>query len=431
MLKKLNILLLHGLKNKKSWLSGVADVELMFPKYDKNNNYLVHSGVIKLPQIIKEFHFDAIIIMSTFVDLITHHGLDGNWIKQYSFLKKSGSLKIVFSQDDYWFSEIRDQFYCDYKIDKLFSVCPPETWLELFPNYIKNNGIVNQGYTTYLTAFTKSLVNFEKPHSERQFDVVYRAKKIPNAPNMLGWVKGEVGTWFLNAIKKKYSIKVDISTDSKSVIYGDDWYKFIGNSKAILGSNSGSSIRLRNKKMDYEIKKFQSKNPKALPEEVELTVIPAQDRNKNYTAISPRNLEAALIGTLQILIPGSYSNFLMPKEHYIPIMQDMSNIDEVILSMEDKEYSRRIIENCKKAFLENKILDFENLRLELTSFIRQNNRIKVDYNPIDFQKLSDRYDRYIFFAYNIYNCKEKIISFLKNYMPATTFKKIKLYFFKS
>jgi hypothetical protein len=431
MSKKLNILLLHGLRNKNSWLSGVADVELMFPKYDKNNNYLVHSGVINLPQILKEFHFDAIIMMSTFIDLITHHGLNGHWIKQYSFLKKSEALKIVFSQDDYWFSDIRDKFYCDYNIDKLYSVCQPETWNELFPDFIKKNGIVSQGYTTYLTEFTKSLVNFDKPHTEREFDVVYRARKIPNAPNIHGWIKGEIGTWFLNAIRNKYVLKTDISTDSKSVIYGDDWYKFIGNSKSILGSNSGSSIRLRNKKIDLGIKKYQNQNPEALTEEIVVSVVPIQDRNKNYTAISPRNLEAALIGTIQILTPGSYSNFLNPKEHYIPIMQDMSNIDEVLLSISDKEYCKKIIENCKKVFLENKLLDFEHLRLELISFIHRNKK-SIEINEInDFQKLSGRYKRYFYFAYNIFIFKELIIAYLKTFIPSAVFKQFKLYFLKS
>ena len=431
MSKKLNILLLHGLKNKNSWLSGVADVELMFPKYDLKNNYLVHSGVIKLPKMVQEFHFDAIIMMSTFIDLITNHGLEGHWIEQYSFLKKSESLKIVFSQDDYWFSEIRDKFYCDFNIDILYSVCQPETWHELFPNLIKKNAIIRQGYTTYLTDFTKKLVNFDKTYSDREFDVVYRAKKIPNAPNKLGWIKGEMGSWFLNAVKNKYLIKSDISTDPKSVIYGDDWYKFIGNSKSILGSNSGSSIRLRNKKIDLEIKNYQNKNPKALHGEIESVVVPIQDRNKNYTAISPRNLEAALIGTLQILIPGSYSNFLKPNEHYIPIMEDMRNIDEVIISIGDKENCKKIIENCKKAFLGNKLLDFENLRIEILRFVNENKNNISKADGKEFQIFSDKYKIYSYHAYNVFICKEFCFKLIKSLVPNRILKQFKLYILRN
>ena len=188
---------------------------------------------------------------------------------------------------------------------------------------------------------------------------------------------------------------------------------------------------LNHKKIDLEIKKYQNKNPKALPEEIVVSVVPIQDRNKNYTAISPRNLEAALIGTLQILTPGSYSNFLKPKEHYIPIMQDMSNIDEVLLSISDKEYCKKITENCKKVFLENKLLDFEHLRLELISFIHRNKK-SIAINEInDFQKLSGRYKRYFYFSYNIFIFKELIIAYLKTFIPSAVFKQFKLYFLKS
>ena len=102
-----------GLKDK--WFKGVADIELMFPKYDKHNNYIVHNCFIKIPDFIKKYPFDAIIMMSTFMDKNVGPKIFTNqWLPQIEFLKNSKAKKIVFSQDDYWFSEIRDKFYCTF-----------------------------------------------------------------------------------------------------------------------------------------------------------------------------------------------------------------------------------------------------------------------------------------------------------------------------
>ena len=38
---------------------------------------------------------------------------------------------------------------------------------------------------------------------------------------------------------------MDVSNDPKDLIYGDKWVEFLSNSKAVLGSNSGSSVILR------------------------------------------------------------------------------------------------------------------------------------------------------------------------------------------
>ena len=89
---------------------------------------------MKIPKAVKNYQFDAIIMMSTFMDFVASHGCKNNWINQYKFLKRAGCPKIVFAQDDYWFS-IRDEFYTEFKIDKLYSVCPERDWPELFPNF--------------------------------------------------------------------------------------------------------------------------------------------------------------------------------------------------------------------------------------------------------------------------------------------------------
>ena len=61
------------------------------------------------------------------------------------------------------------------------------------------------------------------------------------------------------------------------------------------------------------------KNPRANFKEVSEKCIPKENGKYVFTAISPRNIEAALAETVQIAIPDDYSDFLSPYEDYIPL----------------------------------------------------------------------------------------------------------------
>ena len=365
-----DILVLHGMGPRNTWFSGVADIELMFPSYDQYNRYTTHNSYMKIPKAVKNYQFDAIIMMSTFMDFVASHGCKSNWIKQYKFLKTTSCPKIVFAQDDYWFSEVRDEFYTEFKIDKLYSVCPEKDWPELFPNFLSIGGKVKQGYTTYMTPAARELTGYFKKWDDRLYDFVYRAKKTPSAPNRFGFIKGVIGERFLKKINQN-QYKCDISTDSKKLLYGSSWYKFVANSKAILGSNSGSSVRLRNHQIDNNLRQFQINFPNATWDAVESNVFDQIDRSKNYTAISPRNLEAAMLGTLQVLTPGDYSGILKAKKHYIPLEEDCSNLEEVLAYLRDKEFCLTIIKTCREELENFSEFQVEKVISDVSQFIHR------------------------------------------------------------
>lgn len=393
--RRLNILVLHAMGDQRNWFAGVADVELLFPSNDRENNYLIHNCYLPFPKIVQDYEFDAVYMMSTFMDKITGDGLQGRWIKQFDFLKHTSAIKIVFPQDDYWQSEIRDTFYVEWGIHKVFPVCPPDSWPELIPRYIELGGSIELGYTTYVTNYMKNLSRFAKAWNERDFDVVYRAKRTPGAPNHFGVLKGIIGDRFLAAIGVDSNLLCDISTDPRKLIRGDAWYQFIGASKAILGSNSGSSVRLRNKKISLKLQAYQAANPKSSSDEVEQAVIPEMDRNKSYTAISPRNLEAAMLGTIQILVPGAYGDFLKPWEDYIPLAEDCSNIDQVLEHLRDREYCMQVAASCKRKLLEAKELDAERFIERVIGFVRARRPDVAHSENLNFEELLKWHERQV------------------------------------
>lgn len=355
---------------RSKWFAGVADVELMFPRYDRTNEYVVHNCYYPCPPVLQRARFDAVLLMSTFMDWVAREGLKSEWLAQYDFLRAVDSVKIAFPQDDYWYSEVRDAFYTEWGVDLVFPVCPPSSWPELLPRFLASGREARQGFTTYVTDYTRALAQRAQPLSGRKVDVVYRATKLPKAPNRFGVVKGQIGDRFAAALPGGHGLRVDISTEPKDLIRGDAWYDFVGGARAILGSNSGSSIRLRNHEVLAAVQRFQRDNPAASLESVEAQVFPLEDRGKAYTAISPRNLEAAALGTVQILVRGPYSDLLTPDEHFIPLEEDCSNIEDVVARLADQNVCSQMATRARNRLLAEPSLQVESLAAAVDRTVR-------------------------------------------------------------
>ena len=119
------------------------------------------------------------------------------------------------------------------------------------------------------------------------------------------------------------------------MIPGDKWHNFLEDSKFCLATPSGSSLLDPIGEYRKKVYKYKLKNPFATFEEVENACFFSKDGKYEFTAISPRNIEAALAQTVQIATPGNYSNIMNPVEHYIPLNEDCSNIEEVVRMMND------------------------------------------------------------------------------------------------
>ena len=386
--RRLNVLVLHGMGRPKNWFAGVADVELMFPRYDAGNNYLVHNCYYPRPAILERARFDAVIMMSTFIDWVTREGLESDWLAQYEFLRTTDAVKIVFPQDDYWNCEIRDAFYVEWGVDAVFPVCPPESWPELIPRFLATGGTARLGFTTYVTEYTRRIAKHATPWDTRQRDFVYRATKLPKAPNRYGIVKGMIGERFMGALPANHGFRLDISTDPRDLIRGDAWYDFIGNAKGILGSNSGSSIRLRNRAVRDQLAAYRAAHPAASLEEIEEHVIAPEDRHKEYTAISPRNVEAGALGTVQLLVPGPYSGLLEPYADFIPLAEDCSNIDEVLGIWSDRTRCVEIARSARDKVFAAKAIQVETAIADVLSIIADR---KPSAGPTDFESVRRAY----------------------------------------
>jgi hypothetical protein len=156
----------------------------------------------------------------------------------------------------------------------------------------------------------------------------------------------------------------------------------------MLGSNSGSSVLLRNKKMRNKLLDYKKKYPQKKAIEIEQRILDKCERGKDFTAISPRNLEAAALGILQVLVEGSYSDMLYPGRDFLMLKEDGNNAKEILNSLRDSEKCKQIIIDSKNSLLCNEKLNSEVIISDTIAFIKS---FQQNDTQINFHELQKKY----------------------------------------
>jgi hypothetical protein len=131
-------------------------------------------------------------------------------------------------------------------------------------------------------------------------------------------------------------LPTDIAMDEESRIYGEAWFDFIGNCRAMLGSESGSNVFDFDGSLEAKFKAMTKANGGRQPSYEEFAPFVAErEKEISMGQISPRVFECALMRTPMILFRGRYSDAILPDEHYISLEKDFSNVDQVLARLQD------------------------------------------------------------------------------------------------
>jgi hypothetical protein len=303
----------------------------------------------------KKVNYDAIVFTSTFLDLITSEKYGTETQSKFNFLKESTAMKLAFPQDDYWISEVRDQWYCEMNVNIVFPVCQESLWKSLYPQF-STYGKLMQGYTGYIHPRHHQTYANRRIFAERKLDVVYRAAAKPLFPNYLGYLKGRLGHNFESLCKSSGSkLKLDVTGKPK---IRNHWEKLLSNSKCVLGSPSGSSTLVANHEISGILGSLRNLSEMNVVTELR-KVLPEKFLNVNYTAISPRNIEAASTGTVQVLVEGDYGNLLKANNDYITFDFTKHSLETLSETLADYKKMEEIAVSCWKSLSENSGLNAE------------------------------------------------------------------------
>lgn len=357
---RLNVLILHRLGNPSLARSFLLKHVRFLSRYAPEHNYLYHDARLALPEYVKEFPFHGVILDVTFlgsryIDLVEFELTRD----RFGFVADLDAYKIAMPQDEYDCNELLDDWMCALDIDRVYSVIAGQ-WEVLYPKY-HATGRIRLGYTGYidddLVAWAGERI---RPHDGRRRDVGYRARKLPPYFGRIGEVKWRIAETFLSRAIAA-GLDCDISVRDTDAILGDRWLEFLGDCRFVLGTPSGSSLLDPRGEIQRAVRRYLSRRSDASYDEIGAAVFPGLDGPHEFTALSPRNIEAALVKCCQILVPGEYSGLLQPWEHYIPIASDCRDFDDTLSAMRDAELVQRIVESCHARLLENDVLRYATL----------------------------------------------------------------------
>ncbi|MBK9270421.1 MAG: glycosyltransferase family 1 protein [Saprospiraceae bacterium] len=297
------------------------------------------------PPLLNDSTFNAILFHFTFFLPNINKPFD-HLFKSWPKLKKTKIYKAAMVQDEYIHSTSLCHFMKEFGVSEIFTCLPESLWQTVYPSAF--TGI--QHYHTVLTGYIdedmiSKYSNYALPHEQRSLDVAYRARKMPFNLGSFGTYKWRLTEIFSEKLKNSH-LKTDLSNDPNRFIFGEDWYRFVGSTRTMLGCEGGSSLHDPDGSIRKCCENYQLEFPDADFETVESHCFPGLDGKFPYYALSPRHFEAAVSKTCQVLIEGDYNGIFQSGVHYISIAKDWSNLEEVIQKINDREYCEKIAERA-------------------------------------------------------------------------------------
>lgn len=307
-----------------------------FRKYFKDSYcFYVNLGLFSFPYFLRKVEWDLIIYDWSFLGLRFERERFIKVVKEISFLKSSGhAKKIAFPQDEFTSMDLLCEFINEFQVNIVYSVAPRDQWSKVYKTVSFDKVVFHQVLTGYLDdELTKNSKEITEVGQVRDIDIGYRtvSSSVWGKFNLL---KSDIAQLFLENCAH---LKLDIKIGDEFFFQGEEWFEFLSRCRYTLGVEGGSTL------LDWDGSHMNSVLNGEWKEGISIN---ENDGEINVIAISPRHLEACMTRTVQILVEGEYSGILIPWRHYIPLKRNFSNLNEVILILEDETKRIEIAENA-------------------------------------------------------------------------------------
>ncbi|MGI9488057.1 MAG: hypothetical protein ACR2RF_19680 [Geminicoccaceae bacterium] len=259
-------------------------------------------------------------------------------------LRAFPGVKVAFLQDEYRWIDASAAAIRDLGFKVLFTVTNPEVTRKIYRHPWFDDVRIEHTLTGFVP---EALCDRRVPSFEnRSVDVGYRARKVPNWLGEASQEKWKIGERF-RSDAPAHGLACDISSREQDRLYGEAWIKFLGNCKAVLGTESSISAFDFDGTLKRKIEDYERDHPGVSFDELKMRFLDGIDgAHGAISVISPRVFEAAALKTLMILYPGNYSGVLEPWRHYVPLDRDHGNMAEVAGLVKNREKVQEITERC-------------------------------------------------------------------------------------
>jgi hypothetical protein len=284
-------------------------------------------------------------------------------------ISKFSGFKVFFVQDEYDYTETTRTWIENLAINVVFSCVPPEYIDLVYPSSRFPDVEFKSIITGFVPIYLENKTHF-KPFSERKIYVGYRGRELAYWYGNLAREKLIIGQE-MRKICEKTGINCDIEWEETKRIYGEEWYEFIQNCRATLGTESGSNIFDDYGNIRKTIQMALQINPAMSYKEIHDNYMAEQEGKIMMNQISPRVFEAIALKTALILFEGNYSGIIKPDVHYIPLKKDFSNIEDVLSKLDDQSYLEKLTDQAYQDIIFSGQYSYKNFIQEFDEFISQ------------------------------------------------------------
>lgn len=311
---------------------------------------LYHNAVDPVPPWVVWTAPDVCILHTTFLCARWYDGFE-TYRRRFRWVSTLDCPKIALPQDEYDHAAVLEEWLLELGATSVYSCFGREQRSILYPT-LGERVAFHETLTGFIDGRgAADVASRMLPHSERPWDVVYRATKLPYWFGSHGQLKHRIGE-VVERVGGDLGLRMDISTRWEDTIFGDRWLDFLMSGRAVIGCESGSSVLDTRGEIQRRITGLLAEQPDLTFEEVDAQM-PAGWDSYAFFAISPRHLEAVVTKTAQVLVEGTYSGVLEPERHYIPVRRDLTNLEDALERLRDVEAVEAMTERAyREVYLE-------------------------------------------------------------------------------
>ena len=355
------VLVVHNVENLARARRSTLDHIYCFERYAPQHRYVYHRALLPITETLRTTAWDAVIFESTALGIVTIRPRNRfqHLREAWGFLRDIPAVKLAFPQDDATHSAYLDHFCAYVGADAVFSV-RPERKEQLYPRTSATAEFVSTVAGYIDDQSLDEISGLAQPFSERRWDVGQRVTMYPAWGGRFARRKGDAALRMKQACRER-SLPENISTDPRDVFVGDDWYRFLGDCRFVIGAEGGHGIWDPYGAVQDEVNDYVARHPQASFEEVEKACFLGLDGRESFPGFAPRVLEAAQMGCGQVLLEGAYRGFVRPGEHYIELKEDYSNLSDVFAQMADGDRVQEMIAATRRDLIENPFFRYSTL----------------------------------------------------------------------
>jgi hypothetical protein len=332
----LDIVLLCNRPAHSADASTVTDHLDAFARYSRHRVQQL-SFLGDLPSAVDLGQFDVLVIhYSIAIGYLSEHYMSPAARQRVAAFP---GLKVLFMQDEYRAINAVHKAVRRMGIHLLFTCMPEAEIAKVYPPGALPGVVAVNNLTGYVP---ERLVRREvAPIASRPIDVGYRTRKPPYWLGELGFEKWDIADRFA-AHAEGSGLRLDLSYAEADRLYGEDWTRFIAQSKSMLGVESGASAFDFDGTLQERVDAYVAAHPRATFREVQQKFLVPHEGRIRQNQISPRCFEAAALRTAMVLYEGEYSGVLQPGRHFLPLRKDFANFPEVLDALRDAARLQRM-----------------------------------------------------------------------------------------